>query len=229
MAKNSNPSLDKVGRRNTVILFLCIIIVFITIILILTMPFIRARFDHDYRIVKDIPAPTQNDTNGGTALSGQDWTGIATYRAEYDIQGLVINATEYNSGSIYDQITPLDIGFAWGDAAANNHLIKWVQGYRHVTASINALSKLYLNQDLNTIFQQYSNNHLVFKDEELLQKARTVKLGDYIRIKGYLIDITAYRDKEPAVKYKIKTSLTRYDDGEDSCEIILVTSLEAID
>ena len=229
MAKDPKTPVDKVGRRNTIILFLCIIAVFATIIWILVRPFVRSNYDRRYRTIDNIPTPTQILTSGSQDLEKENWRGTAIYRAKYDIQGLVINAAKYNGDTFYDRISPLDIGLAWGDTAQNNHLIKWTRGHRFVTASVNALYKMYINKSTSTLFQQYSNNHLIFIDDDLLQKAQNVQLGDYIRIKGYLVDIEGHKISEPAIKYDFKTSLTRNDDGEESCEIILVTNLEFID
>ncbi len=225
----ANPPVDKVGRRNTVIIFVCILLVFGVLIWIFLRPFIRAETDRKYRTLDGIPTPAQFSITGKTDLHGEDWSGVAIHRAKYIVWGLVINNTPYSGDSLYDKISPLDIGLAWGDMAKNNHLVKWTQGTRHVTASINALYKFFIPKDNSVLFRQYSNNHLVFTDEELLKKAQSLQLGDYVRIKGYLVDVTAHRKKEPAIKYDFKTSLTREDEGEDSCEVLLVTRIDVLD
>ena len=221
--------MDKTARRNTVLIFISILIVFGTIIWILVFPFIRPNFDRAYRTKEGILTPTQITTIGSDKLQGDGWSGYARYRAKYTIWGLVINNTSYNGDSLYDKFSPLDIGLAWGDMAKNNHLIKWHRGHRHVTASINAISEWFIHSDTAKLFEQYSNNHLVFTDEQLLEKAQSLQLGDYVKIKGYLVDVEAHKNNEPAIKYTLNTSLTRNDDGEDSCEVILVTAIEILD
>ena len=225
----AKASTDKVGRRNTIILFICTLAVLGVLIWIFARPFIRAGTERQYRTKEGIPTPAQFETTGKTDLSHDDWSGMAVHRAKYTVWGLVINNTPYDGDSLYDKISPLDIGLAWGDMAQNNHLIKWARGTRHVTASINAVYHLFIHQDNTKLFRQYSNNHLVFTDEELLKKAQSLQLGDYVRIKGYLVDVTAHRKNEPAIKYDLKTSLTREDEGEDSCEVLLVTQIDLLD
>ncbi len=221
--------MDKVGRRNTIIITICTIAVILVIIWVFTWPFIRVNFNRKYRTMEGILTPTQLEATGTRNLSGDGWSGRAIIRAKYTVWGLVVNNTSYDSDSLYDKLSPLDIGLAWGDMAKNNHLIKWTHGHRHLVANINGLYQLYIHEDNEKLFQQYSNNHLIFTDEELLQTARNLQLGDYVKISGYLVDAEAHKTNEPAIKYQLNTSLTRNDDGEDSCEVILVTKLEVLD
>jgi hypothetical protein len=219
----------KVVRRNTLIILGLVILVFALITFVFTWPFIRTNINRAYRTKDGILTPTQINTVGSTNLQGDGWSGIATYRAIYTIWGLVINKAEYTDDSLFAKTSPLDLGLAWGDMAKNNHLIKWHRGHRYVTAGINALYHLYINEDDEKLFEQYSNNHLVFTDDELLKQAQSLELGDYVQLKGYLVDIEAHKTSEPAIKWTLKTSLTRKDDGEDSCEILLVTAIDRLD
>ncbi|MBR0134538.1 hypothetical protein IJM16_04765 [Candidatus Saccharibacteria bacterium] len=225
----ANQPVDKIGRRNTIIILICIFLIFGVLLWILIYPFIRPNFDRAYRTKAGILTPTQIETIGSQPIQGDGWSGFVRYRAKYTVWGLVMNNTSYNSDSLYDKMSPLDIGLAWGEMAENNHLIKWVRGYRHVTASINAYSGMFIRQDDEKLFKQYSNNHLIFTDPELLKKAQGLQLGDYVKIQGYLVDAEAHKSNEPAIKYNLYTSLTRDDEGEDSREVILVTKLEILD
>ncbi len=221
--------MDKVAKRNTIIILTCTILVFGLIIWVFIHPFIRPYFNRQYRTKEGILTPTQISTTGTERLQGDDWSGTVVYRAKYTVWGLVVNNTHYDSDSITDKLSPLDIGLAWGDMAQNNHLVKWNRGHRHITASINALYHWFINKSTGELFKQYSNNHLIFTDAELLKKAESLQLGDYVKIKGYLVDAEAHKNTEPAIKYELKTSLTREDEGEDSCEVLLVTQIEVLD
>jgi hypothetical protein len=230
-AKEAAPDkpVDKIGRRNTIILFICFIAVVLTTLWLIFRPFILSNFDRRYRTIDYIPTPTQINKTGAERIERGDVAATIRYRAIYDIRGIVISTASYAKDAVIDRISPYDIGLAWGEMAKHNNLIKWHQGHRYVTASINALAKFFINKSQEELFQQYSNNHLIFKDDELLEKAQSFQVGDYIRIKGYLVDVDAYRKTEPAIKHSLKTSLTRKDDGEDSCEVLLVTKIESLD
>ncbi len=220
---------DKITKRNTLILFLCFLLVLGTTVWLLARPFILAQFIREYRTIDNIPTPTQIEKTGYTSLKGDGWTGTANYHALYTIKGLVVGIGDYNSDNLYDKISPRDISLAWGDMAAHNNLIKWTRGHREITASINALAQWYIDKDYRELFQQYSNNHLVFTDAEMLHKAEQVKTGDYIKITGYLVDVKAYLKNDPGITYELTTSLTRDDEGTASCEVVLVTDIEWLD
>lgn len=228
-AANPEQPVDKVGRRNTIILLICFIAVVLTTIWVLVRPFILSNFDRRYRTIDGIVTPTQITKTGSEHIERGDASATLRYRAKYDIRGIIVSTARYTSDSVIDRISPYDIGLAWGEMAKHNNLIKWHQGHRYLTASVNVIAKWFINKSQEELFQQYSNNHLVFKDESLFEKAQSFQVGDYIRIKGYLVDVDAYRTTEPAVKHSLKTSLTRKDDGEDSCEVILVTKIESLD
>jgi len=228
-ASTAKPAPDKITKRNTLILFICFLLVLGTTIWLLARPFILAQFVREYRTIEGISTPTQITTTGHTNLTGDGWTGTAVHHAKYIIKGLVVGTASYNSSYLYDQISPRDISLAWGDMAAHSNLIKWTRGHREITASINALAHWYIDKDYSELFQQYSNNHLVFTDTEVLQQAEQVKVGDYIKITGYLVDVKAHKKTDPGITYELTTSLTREDEGTASCEVILVEKLEWLD
>ena len=220
---------DKIGRRNTIILFICFIAIVMMIFWLLFRPFIMMNFDRRYRTIEGVLTPTQINATGSERYEKDDIAGTIRYRAKYIIQGIVVSTASYEGDSVTDKMSPFDIGLAWGEMAKHNNLIKWKKGHRSLTASINALSKWFINKSQEELFQQYSNTHLVFQDEALLEQVKTFQLGDYVRLRGYLVDFDAHRKNEPAIKHKLHTSLTRKDDGEDSCEVLLVTKVESLD
>lgn len=221
---------DKIGRRNTIIMFILFILVVLTTFWLIFKPSILTNFDRRYRTIEGILTPTQINTSiNPERIEKADVYVSIKYRAKYDIRGIIVSTASYEGDSVTDIISPYDIGLAWGEMAKHNNLIKWNKGHRSLTASINAISKWFINKSQEELFQQYSNNHLIFKDEALLEQIKSYEVGDYIRIKGYLVDAEGYRKTEPVIKHKLNTSLTRKDDGEDSCEVILVTKVESLD
>ena len=72
------------------------------------------------------------------------------------------------------------------------------------------------------VISSFSNNHLVTADTKLLKGIRSIKDGDYVRIKGYLVNLYWNEDGENYWK----TSTVRTDDGDGACEVIYVTDIK---
>ncbi|MBI4411733.1 MAG: hypothetical protein HY541_04550 [Deltaproteobacteria bacterium] len=66
---------------------------------------------------------------------------------------------------------------------------------------------------------EFSNNHLITSNEEVRDKINSVKIGDQIHLKGYLVNYTY-----PGGVVR-KSSLSRNDNG---CEVIFVQELEIL-
>ena len=120
-------------------------------------------------------------------------------------------------------------GFSWGDMAAHNNLITWERSHREMNAEVSLFAEIVIGKKYDELFSQYSNNHLIFNDDSVRETALSVKRGDHIIITGSLVDVTIRDNNDRNAYYKLTSSLRRDDDGDDSCEVILVTDIKILD
>ena len=205
---------------------------------------------HAHRTIAGIPEPIQINIDvmvseaekkgekieKGKTISGDGYRAEMNYLASYDIKGLVVEVDDYdgNGAQAFDKAIPRDISLAWGKSAEFSNAIKWSHGNR----------KLKREYD-GSIFQKYpitrediastsSNNHILVDDDRLYRKLKRVRIGDYIEMKGYLVEAVISDDlgRNP---YKVSSSLVRNDystsvfDTRMSCEIMYITDLEWLD
>ena len=217
-------------KRITKILGLFLVALVLIVVGFVSLPFILSITVREYRVIKGIPAPIQIPVrNGSDSISGPNWTANISFLASYEIQGLVVGVDDYSGNSLYDRIAPRDISLAWGDMAEHNNLIAWQRGEREMNAEVNSLSEWVIGKKYDELFSQYSNNHLIPKDNTILSEIRGVKRGDYIKLKGYLVNVKMYDKMEHGAYYELKSSLVRDDDGDSSCEVMYVIDLEYLD
>ena len=69
---------------------------------------------------------------------------------------------------------------------------------------------------------QLSNNHLISDDESIRKKVTKIKVGDQIRVRGYL---ASYSNSGGG---KRGTSTTRTDTGDGACETVFVDSFRIL-
>lgn len=98
-----------------------------------------------------------------------------------------------------------------------------------MSAEITKMSEWIIGKKYDELVTQYSNNHLVPKDQKILAQIKNVKRGDYVKLKGYLVDLILRDTSEPSVYYELKSSLTRDDTGDNACEVMYVTDVELLD
>jgi hypothetical protein len=71
-----------------------------------------------------------------------------------------------------------------------------------------------------TIETHSANMHLIPATAEIEQKIDSARVGQVVRLSGYLVDVTA------ADGWSMRTSLTRDDTGAGACEVIWVESFD---
>ncbi|MDB5804324.1 MAG: hypothetical protein JWN73_1646 [Betaproteobacteria bacterium] len=71
-----------------------------------------------------------------------------------------------------------------------------------------------------------SNNHVLTDDPDVARRLRDVRIGDEVRVRGYLADYTTFKDG--AARGMRKTSIVRTDEGEGACEVIWVQELTIV-
>ena len=151
-----------------------------------------------------------------------------TYRVEpeyaYDITGMIVSYRHHDNNSrmhalANDHLNMLDVCVIWGDNTANEHLHKIDFWNGIFTCNVKTRDKLAwdaFNMD------QLSNNHLISDDEFVRRQVRKIRIGDQIRVRGYLASYSS------GGGYKRGTSTTRNDTGDGSCETVYVEDFEIV-
>jgi hypothetical protein len=70
--------------------------------------------------------------------------------------------------------------------------------------------------------EQLSNNHLISDDENIRGMVKDIRIGDQIRVRGYL---ASYSSEQGG---KRGTSTTRTDTGDGACETLFVEQFDII-
>ena len=137
-------------------------------------------------------------------------------RASYDIEARVLSVEPYrvDGGA---KLSPLDFAVGWGpmsDTAVLDHF-RITQGARFFT--------IYPDEeaiDLGTALLGSANMHLIPADGLLLERLKTVRPGNIVRLQGYLVNVSGPNG------YTWNTSLTRQDTGAGACELFYVERIE---
>ena len=177
------------------------------------------------RAIAGIGDPVQKEASGTASFKISNYTVNVEYLYSYDISGLVVSACDYTSNKYSGKFMPVDIGLAWGKVAEYNLDVdfKWEQRNRCLifTLTDEVLKKL----DENYVITHCSNNHLITPTKALKKKARKIKKGDHVRIRGYLVTYSAVSTDGTTINGS--SSTVRDDTSADgtACEIIYVTDI----
>lgn len=206
-----------------------IVLAFLMIILIIYL--VVKPHPNKHRAIEGIAQPVQTETTGSTQLSIDDYSVQIDYLYNYEISALVVSTEKYSSG-FPGKLAPRDFALAWGVVASNNDKINfhWSQSSRWYFWKINSgedKSKLNDIGGMGVVSKNSSNNHLIPSDDRIRKQLKHIYAGDYIKLKGYLVNIFA---KNPDGRsYTWNSSTTRNDTGDGSCELIYVTDVEKLD
>ena len=144
---------------------------------------------------------------------------------EYDITGMVVSYRHHNEDNsrmhalANDHLNMLDVCVVWGDNPANERLDKisfWNGLFtcNFKTRDQQAWDAFNLNQ--------ISNNHLLSNDDFIRRQVKKIRVGDQIRVRGYLAGYTS------AGGSRRGTSTTRTDTGNGACETIFVEDFQIL-
>lgn len=151
-----------------------------------------------------------------------------SYRVEpeyaYDLTGMIISYRHHDNNSrmhalANDHLNMLDICVLWGENPQNERLGKMKFWNGIFTCNVKTR-----DQQAWDAFrmEQLSNNHLISDDEFIRKQVRKIKIGDQIRVRGYL---AAYSSNGGS---KRGTSTTRTDTGDGACETIYVKGFQIL-
>ena len=185
--------------------------------------------DSYHRAIPNLPDPVQEPTSGETSFELDGYTVTLDYKYTYDIDALVVETHTYNDSDIAGKLVPRDIALAWGKIAEYNDRIDfhWSQSNRWYFWRTDSYEETDAVGGRNAITSQSSNNHLIAADDKIGDNIQKIKTGDHIRIQGYLVNLSA--NKPDGTNFWWNSSTSRTDSGDDSCELIYVTSLEWLD
>ena len=158
-----------------------------------------------------------------------------TYKAYYDITGIITSIRDYWGFDAYDTLAPRDLCMIWGTLALQypSPEMKFWHENRVCNSKV---GDVYIDpSDENSRKGAFgtthysvslaSNNHLIPSTAEIRDRMFDLSVGDTARIVGYLV----------RVRYDgilLDSSMTRddviYDHSSTTCEIIYVTSVEKL-
>jgi hypothetical protein len=141
---------------------------------------------------------------------------------EYDLHGMVVSYRQHNDDSMHrlanDHLNMADLCVVWGDTAASPHLgdVSFWNGI--FTCNFQTQSRVAWESIRP---QQVANNHLLSADDLVRSQVAHVKIGDQVRIRGWLASYGTGGNKRG-------TSTTREDTGDGACETIFIDDFEIV-
>jgi hypothetical protein len=143
---------------------------------------------------------------------------------EYDLHGLVVSFRHHDDNSrmhflANDHLNMMDVCVVWGDSATSDKL-----GRINFWNGIFTCNVRTGDNEAWAAFsmQQLSNNHLISADEAIRDQVKAIRVGDQIRVRGYL---ASYSSETGG---KRGTSTTRTDTGDGACETVFVEKFEIV-
>ncbi len=177
------------------------------------------------RAVAGISDPVQTEASGETYLSVGGYDMTVQFLYEYEIEALVVSTHNAHDGT-GAKLAPRDIVLCWGSVAALNETIDfhWNQSGRFYSWHVDTYDEVNAAGGVQGVNEHSSNNHLVPADSRIRRQINSIKTGDHIRLKGYLINIDGTASNGSTFYWY--SSTTRSDTGNHSCELIYVTEVE---
>ncbi len=151
-----------------------------------------------------------------------------TYRVApefaYDIVGMIVSYRHHDDNSrmhrlANDHLNMLDVCVVWGDntQSAQLHKLDFWSGI----FTCNVKTRDQLAWDSFDMYQ-LSNNHLISDNETIRDKVKDIRIGDQIRVQGYL---ASYSNPQSGTR---GTSTTRLDTGDGACETLYVERFDIV-
>ncbi|MDH3616049.1 MAG: hypothetical protein OEQ90_06210 [Gammaproteobacteria bacterium] len=143
---------------------------------------------------------------------------------EYDLAGVVVSYRHHDGNSrmhflAKDHLNMLDVCVVWGDSATNSRLHKIDFWNGIFTCNVKTRDEAAWQA---FSMEQLSNNHLISDDETIREQVKDLRVGDQIRVRGYL---ASYSSEQGG---KRGTSTTRTDTGNGACETLFVKRFDIV-
>jgi hypothetical protein len=159
--------------------------------------------------------PLQNETQE-TAWEHGDY--LITPLAEYEVTARVLSKKDYAWDKSAD-LSPVDLALGWGvmsDSGLLENLRISQSGRWFYVYWQNA------NVDVNQVMNHSANTHILPANADIARQVKNVKRDDIVQLQGYLVQVTK-RDG-----FLWRSSLSRGDTGDGSCEVLWVTGVEVV-
>lgn len=142
---------------------------------------------------------------------------------EYDITAMVVSFRHHDEDYsrmhrlAQDHLNMLDVCVVWGDnTRARLHDIDFWNGL--FTCNISTRDRVaWASFDMD----QLSNNHLLSDNPRIREQVQQIRIGDQIRVRGFLASYTSPRGRRG-------TSTTRTDTGDGACETLYIESFQIL-
>lgn len=137
--------------------------------------------------------------------------------AEFTVRARVLGVKKYSGSGLESQLSPVDVALGWGAMSDEQVLgqLKITQGGRWYRYRWDDSPPLPVRQ----IIQSSANMHLVPASEGVGRALKELREGDVVVIEGALIQARGPRG------WVWRSSTTRNDSGEGSCELVWVESV----
>ena len=171
-----------------------------------------------------VEEPQQTRTRAapfGVAWNDVSYTVMPEY--EYELTGMVVSYRHHDDNSRMhrlagDHLNMLDVCVVWGDNTRGAELDKIDFWNGIFTCNVKTRDQAaWESFDM----QQLSNNHLLSDDENIRSRVQDIRVGDQIRVAGYLASYESPGGTRG-------TSTTRTDTGDGACETIYVEQFEIL-
>ncbi len=144
---------------------------------------------------------------------------------EYELVGMVVSYKLHDGNTRLhkrwnDHLNLADYCVVWGDTAAASTLPKVKFWNGQFTCNFSTRDQEAWS---NFNASQISNNHLITDEKFIRNNISKIKIGDQIRIKGYLAE---YENVNTGGSRG--TSITRDDEGDGACETIFVEEFQIL-
>ena len=142
----------------------------------------------------------------------------------YDNTGMVVSYRHHDNNSrmhalANDHLNMLDVCVIWGENPMNERLHKISFWNGIFTCNVKTRDQQAWDAfDMH----QLSNNHLLSDDDFIRRQVRKIKVGDQVRVRGYLASYTSEGGSPRG------TSTTRTDTGDGACETIYVEDFKIV-
>ena len=171
----------------------------------------------------ELPATPRISTEPGQweIADDQGWdVADGAYRirplAEYDVSARVLSARSYD-GDRESDVAPIDLALGWGPMADRDML-------KQLTVSQD--DRWYYVRwrnapiDAAEVIAHSANTHTLPANEEVARQLASVQQGDVVHLRGKLVTVEADDG------WLWTSSMTRFDTGDGSCEVLWVESIE---
>lgn len=160
--------------------------------------------------------PVQEAAADGAAFEHKDFR--INPRARFEIEARVLGKERYWFGRSA-RLSPYDLALGWGsmsDEAVLEEISIWQSGRFYWWMSRT------MPIPRHAITHQSTNVHIIPSDDDVRREVGSLRSGQVVRLTGHLVDVSA------SDGWRWRTSMSREDTGNGSCEILWVEAVTLV-